>query len=114
MWLFVALNGFKVVEHIRTADQIISAYPGGFDMKILIAPFVLLIAELFLWFRFFRWQRHPAKLFAGIIGAYIWLMIIVVNSINADLYERDMPILLFCLYAYTGAGHLTYAFFGRD
>jgi hypothetical protein len=59
----------------------------------------------------FRWSRHPSRIFAGIIGAYIWLMVIFVNVVVANLYDRDISIGMLWLYAYTGGGHLAYAFF---
>lgn len=114
VWLFIALNGYKVIEHLLHADSIIGGYPAGYDMRVMLAPFFLFFFELFLWFRHFRWRRHPARLFAGIIGIYICLMVVFVSLVVADLYGRDVPAVLLWLYAYSGAGHLTYAVFGRD
>jgi hypothetical protein len=70
--------------------------------------------SLFLWFRLFRHEHEPARVFAGIMGAYILLMIIFVNLIVANLNEREIPVVVVWLYVYAGMGHLAYAFFGRQ
>jgi hypothetical protein len=114
IWLFLALNGYRVIAHVMEADSIMGAYPGGYGARVFIAPLFLLLFELFLWFRLFRWSRHPARLFAGIIGAYIWLMVIFVNLVTADLYGRELSPALWWLYAYAGAGHVLFALFGRE
>lgn len=114
VWLFIALNAYQVVIHVTAASHILGAYPGGYTYKVFIAPFALIALELFLWFRMFRQSRHPARMFAGIVGAYIWLMVILVTVVVADLYGRDLSPPLLWLYAYAGAGHLGYAVFGKE
>jgi hypothetical protein len=114
VWLFIALNGYKAVIHLIKAGSFSETYPGGYSFKVFIAPFFLISFELFLWFKMFRRSRHPSRIFAGIIGAYIWLMIIFVNVVVANLYDRNLPLFMLWLYAYAGAGHLAYAFFGKE
>lgn len=103
-----------MVSYAMSPDQVIGAYPAGYDFKVFLGPFFLAGFELFLWFRMFIHEREPARIFAGIMGAYILLMIIFVNLIVADLYEREVPVLVVWLYVYAGVCHLAYAFFGRQ
>jgi len=114
VWLFVVLNGYRIAAHLLHADQIIGAYPGGYDFKVFVAPFFLLGLELFLWFQMFRWQRHPARIFAGIVGGYIWLMVILVGLLVADVYDKDQNAWVLLIYGYAGIGHLAYAFLGKE
>jgi membrane protease YdiL (CAAX protease family) len=114
VWLLVGLTAYRAVLHLGAADEIVGAYPGGYDLRVLLGPLVLLLAELFLWYRFFRFRKRPARAFAGIVGAYVLLMVIAVNLITADLYGREVPVTFLWLYLYAGAGHLAYALFGAD
>ena len=118
VWMFIALNGYKIIIHVIKANSIINAYPSGYGFRVFIAPFFLLILQVFLWFKMFRWSHYPARIFAGIIGAYIWLMVIFVNLVIVDLYGSDysynQPLTFLWLYAYAGIGYLAYAFFGRE
>ena len=112
--MVIGVEAYQVVVHVIQSQEILDAYPGGYDIKVLIAPFMLLVAELFLWFKLFRWPCHPARIFAGLLGLYIWLMVIIVNLLVADLYDRELPDLILWLYAYAGTGHLLFALFGRE
>ena len=114
VWVFIGLNAYKIVVHIAHANQIIGAYPAGYDYKVLLAPFFLLGLELFLWLRMFRYAVHPARLFAGVVGAYVLFMVVVVNIIVADMNDTEMSGWLLFLYAYVAVGHLTYALFGDE
>ena len=77
-------------------------------------PFFLIAGELFLWFRMFRQARHPARIFAGLVGGYIFLMVVLVNALVAEIYDRTLPATQLWLYAFSGFGHCVYAFFGRE
>lgn len=90
------------------------AYSGGYDFKVFIAPFFLLFFEIFLWFKMFKWCAAPARIFAGLVGLYIFLMVILVNYIVADLYDHELQVVNIWLYAFAGLGHLAYAFFGKE
>lgn len=114
VWLFIGLSAYRVVLHILHAEQIIGSYPAGYDYRLLIAPFFLLGFELFLWFRMFRYAAHPSRLFAGLVGAYILLMIVFVNLVIADMNDSEVNGLLLSLYAYAGMGHLLYAMGGKE
>ncbi len=114
VWLLVALCAYRMIIHVNNAGEILTSYPGGYAMKVFIAPFFLLGFELFLWFRMFRPARHPARIFAGLIGGYIFLMVVLVNGLIAEVYDRTLPATLLWLYAISGTGHLYYAFFGRE
>ena len=114
VWAFIGLSGYKIVVHVLYANQIIGAYPAGYDFKVFIAPFFLIGLELFLWFKMFRYPAHPARMFAGVIGLYIWLMVIFVNLVVSDLYERDVNYIVLLIYGYAGLGHLAYAVFGKE
>ncbi|UCH49746.1 MAG: hypothetical protein JSU95_08295 [Betaproteobacteria bacterium] len=114
VWLFIGLNGYEVIIHAINARKIVDAYPGGYGIRIFIAPFFLLAAALFLWFKMFRPMRHPARIFAGLVGGYIFLMVLLVNVLVAEVYDRTLPATLLWLYSYSGVGHLVYAFFGRE
>ena len=114
IWTFIGLSAYRVVLHVLQAEQIIGSYPAGYDYRILIAPFFLLGFELFLWFKMFRYAAHPSRMFAGIIGAYILLMIVFVNLVVADMNDTEADGSLLLLYAYAGIGHLFYALFGRE
>lgn len=114
VWLFVGLSAYRVVQHVLYAEQIIGSYAAGYDYRLLIAPFFLLGFELFLWFKMFRYAAHPSRLFAGVVGAYILLMIVFVNLVVADLNDDQVNGLILLLYAYAGTGHLFYAVFGRE
>lgn len=100
--------------HVLYANQIFGAYPGGYDFKVFIAPFFLIGLELFLWFKMFRYAVHPARIFAGVVGLYILLMIVFVNAVVSDLYDRDINDFVLYLYAYTGFGHMAYALLGKE
>ncbi len=114
IWLFIALNIYNMVVYAMNPGQVIGEYPAGYDFKVFLGPFFLVGFELFLWFRMFMHEREPARIFAGLMGAYILLMVIFVNLIVADLYEREISTIVVWLYAYAGIGHLSYAFFGRQ
>ena len=114
VWVVIIESGYQLVVHAIHSQEILDAYPGGYDIKVLIAPFVLFCAEIFLWFKMFRWPSHPARIFAGLIGLYIWLMIILVNVLTADLYDRELPSYFLWLYVYAGTGHLLFAIVGRE
>ena len=114
VWIFVGLSAYRVILHILQAEQIIGSYAAGYDYRILIAPFFLLGFELFLWFKMFRYAAHPSRIFAGIIGAYILLMIVFVNLVVADMNDIEIESFMLLLYAYTGIGHFFYALFGRE
>ena len=87
VWIFIGLCGYKIVIHILFANQIIGAYPAGYNFKVLLAPFSLIGVELFLWFKMFRVPTHPARMFAGVIGLYILLMVVFVNIVVEGLYD---------------------------
>ena len=114
VWMLIALCAYRVIIHANNAGEILTSYPGGYAMRVFIAPFFLLGFELFLWFKMFRRSRPPARIFAGIMGAYILLMIVLVNALIAEVYESDLPAKLLWLYAFSGIGHFVYAFFGRE
>lgn len=114
VWLFICLNGYDVIIHTLNARKIVDAYPGGYGIRVFIAPFFLIAGELFLWFKMFRPARHPARIFAGLVGGYIFLMVLLVNGLVAEVYDRTLPATLLWLYALSGTGHLSYAFFGRE
>lgn len=114
IWLFVGLSSCRAVLHVLGAEQIIGSYPAGYDYRLLIAPFFLLGFELFLWFKMFRYAAHPSRLFAGVVGAYILLMIVFVNLIVADMNDTEINGFVLFLYAYAGLGHLLYSVFGKE
>ncbi len=114
MWTLIALSGYQIFIHISRAGDILAGYPGGYAMRVLIAPFLLLGFELFLWFWTFRRARPPARIFAGIVGAYILLMIVLVNALVAEVYGRTVPGAILGLYTLVGIGHLAFAFIGRQ
>ncbi len=62
----------------------------------------------------FRYPAHPARMFAGVIGLYIWLMVIFVNLVVSDLYDRNVNYIVLLIYGYAGLGHLAYAVFGKE
>ena len=108
------LNLYDVIIHALNSQEFMGKYPGGYDFKVFIAPFVLLFGELFLWFKLFRYLAHPSRIFAGLIGGYIFLMAIFVNLIISDLYDKQLPNSTIWFYVYSGIGHLAYAFFGKE
>ena len=114
IWIFIGLCAYKIVLHILYASQIIGAYPGGYDFKVFVAPFFLIVMEIFLWFKMFRYCKHPARIFAGVVGLYIWLMVVLVNVIVTDLYDYEVNNYVLLLYAYAGFGHVAYALFGKE
>lgn len=114
IWVFIGLCGYKIVLHILNANQIIGAYPGGYDFKVFIAPFFLIGLELFLWFKMFRYPTHPARIFAGVVGLYILLMIVFVNVVVSDMYDHNVNNFVLFIYTYTGFGHAAYALFGKE
>lgn len=52
----------------------------------------------------FRYPVHPAGMFAAVIGLYILLMVILVNVIVADVYDRGVNNFVLLLYGYAGLG----------
>lgn len=114
VWIFIGLCGYKIVIHVLYANQIIGAYPAGYNFKVLLAPIPLIGVELFLWFKMFRFPTHPARMFAGVIGLYILLMVVFVNIVVEDLYDRDINNIVLLIYGYAGLGHIAYALFGKE
>lgn len=114
VWLFIGLSGYRIISHVLYANQIIGNYPGGYDFKVFIAPFFLLGLEYFLWLKMFRYPVHPARMFAALIGLYIFFMVIIVNAIVADLYDKDINNFVLVLYGYAALGHISFALFGRE
>lgn len=114
VWLTVALSAYRIIIHLMNVDGIMDAYPGGYRFRVFIAPFMLLGFELFFWFRFYRHSRPPSRIFAGMMGGYILLMIVLVNTLVAEVYDRALPATMLWLYTIAGIGHLVFAFFGRE
>ena len=114
VWIFIGLLGYQILLNILHSKEIANFYPAGYDFKIFLAPTLLLVGELFLWFTMFRYQKYPAKIFAGFIGTYILLMIVLVNMLTGNLAENGINTLRLWMYLYTGFGHLIYALFGRE
>lgn len=114
VWIFIGLCGYKTVLHVLYAEQIIGGYPAGYNFKVLLGPFTLLGLELFLWFKMFRFPTHPARMFAGVMGLYILLMLVFVNILIKDLYVRDINNIELLMYGYVGLGHIAYALFGKE
>ena len=114
VWMLIALSAYRMIIHIERAGDILAGYPGGYAVRVLIAPFFLLGFELFLWFWTFQRARPPARIFAGIVGAYILLMIVLVNALAAEVYDRAVPVAMLGLHTLVGIGHLAFAFFGRE
>ena len=114
VWVLIGLCGYEIVIHVLHANQIINAYPSGYNFKVLLAPFFLIGVELFLWFKMFRYPTHPARMFAGVIGLYIWLMVVFVNIVVSGLYDRDINNIVLLIYGYAGLGHIAYALFGKE
>lgn len=114
VWVLLALCALQISVHVIAARDIASAYPGGYGIRVLLAPFVLFVLELFLWATLFRHSRSPARLFAGLVGGYVLLMNVVVSVVVMNLYHRDVNDLVLLGYLYAGIGHVSYAVFGRD
>ena len=114
VWMLITLSTYRSIVHMMYVNDILGAYPGGFGYEVFLAPFLLLAAELFLWFKLFRRARSPGRVFAGIVGAYVLLMVVIVNAQVAEIYDRAMPAMLVWLYVYSSIGHLVYAYFGRE
>ena len=114
VWISIGLSAYRVVAHVVNADGIVSAYPGGYGFRVFVAPFMLLGFQLFFWFRYYQRARPPARILAGLIGGYILLMIVLVNALVAEVYDRSLPETVLWLYACTSIGHLAFALFGRD
>jgi len=112
--MLIGISATRSIVHMMQADDILDAYPGGYGIRVLIAPLFLLVAELFLWFKLFRRARAPARIFAGIVGVYILLMIVLANGLAAELYGSTLSAMLLWLYAYSSIGHLAYAYFGHE
>ena len=58
--------------HHLYGNQIIGAYPAGNDFKVFVAPYFLMGLELFLCFKVFRYHAHPVRMFAGVVGLYLF------------------------------------------
>ena len=114
IWIVIGLCSYKMIIYVLSAKQIIDSYPGGYGIKVFVGPFFLFGGELFLWLKMFRYSVHPSRIFAGLVGLYILLMIVFVNAVVADLYDRDVNIFLLILYSYAGLGHIAYALFGKE
>ena len=114
VWISIGLSAYRVVAQVVNADGIQSAYPGGYGFRVFVAPFMLLGFQLFFWFRYYRRARPPARILAGLIGGHILLMIVLINALVAEVYDRSLPETMLWLYACTGIGHLAFALFGRE
>ena len=114
VWVFMGLCAYKIALHVLYANQVIGSYAAGYDYRVLVAPFFLFGLELFLWLKMFRYAVHPARMFAGVVGAYIMLMVVFVNVVVADMTGNDVSGVHLLLYAYAGMGHLVYALLGAE
>jgi len=114
VWTLLILCALQISVHVILAGDIATAYPWGYGIKVLIAPFVLFSIELFLWARMFRHPRPPARILAGLVGAYVLLANVLVAVLITDLYHRNVNDLILLGYLYAGTGHLSFALFGRD
>lgn len=113
VWALIGLCGFRAVTQYFDATRIVDGYPGGYGIKVLLAPFILLGFELTLWLKLFRYNAHPARLFSGLMGINI-LIIIFINLIVADLYDRNINYIELLILCYSSLGHLAYALFGKE
>jgi len=114
VWTLLTLCALQISVHVLIAPDIASAYPGRYGVRVLIAPFVLFVLELFLWARVFRHPRPPARLSAGLMGAYVLLINVFASVLVTDLYHHNINDLILLGYLYAGIGHLSYALFGRE
>ena len=114
VWTLLILCALQISVHVILAGDIAAAYPWGYGVRVLVAPFLLFSIELFLWARMFRHPRPPARLLAGLVGAYVLLVNVLVAVLITDLYHRNVNDLILLGYLYAGMGHLSFALFGRD
>ncbi|MGB5833104.1 MAG: hypothetical protein WBG92_14070 [Thiohalocapsa sp.] len=113
VWLLIVLCAWQALRHIAMADQILSD-EGPFGLRTLLWPFVVLGLELILWLRWLRPRRAPGRLFAGLMGAYLLLGVVLVNLVFADMHDHDISAGLLWLYGLIGTAHLWYAIAGSE
>jgi hypothetical protein len=114
VWMFILLNGYEAVYHLTHTQFSSPPYPNRYALGASILPIMLFGFELYMWFRFFRHPREPAKIFSGLIGGYIFLFVIVIHLLSTGSYEYSSNESLILAYLYIGGAHLSFAFFGEE
>ena len=59
-------------------------------------------------------RRPPARLFGGLIGAYVLVMHVLVGPAVTDLYHRNINDLVLLGYLYAGMAYVSYALSGKQ
>ena len=114
VWLFIVLLIDACVDtflHFKELNEVVA---GRYHAGVLFGPFIALGMELFFWRRFFRYPVDGARVFAALMGLFIFLKIILVELIVSDLLDKENDSLMMWLFVYAGSGHLFFALFGKD
>ena len=109
VWLCVASNLHQLWRFTSQVQQLNAAY-GPWTPRIVVAPLLLACAQLFLFFRFYRFGGAAARVAAACAGVVLGL-IVLVQLLRASI---DIPVSVSgtWLYTYFAASHLAYALFG--
>lgn len=110
VWLSIAFNLYGLWNYTLHVQQL-NADWGPWVGRVVMAPLAHAGAQIFLWFRFYRFGASGARIAAACAGV-AFAIIVSIQLLRASI---DIPISISgtWLYAYFAASHLAYALFGR-
>jgi hypothetical protein len=110
VWLCIVTNCYQFLGYTVHVQELRSQF-GPWMPRVALAPLLLAGAQLFLWFRFYRFGGVAGRIAAGCAGAALGL-IVLIQLLRASI---DIPISAsgIWLYTYFAASHFAYAFLGR-
>jgi len=117
VWVFMGWLLYHGVSDIINYKEVLAQNPAyvatGNSRRLLLGWIVMFGMEFFLWYKFFRYPRGGARVFAAFMGITV-ILIIFISYISADLESPGAKMPSLWLFWYIGSGHLSFAVFGKD
>lgn len=110
VWLLIGLMAWVAVSNATDSTWVDRFYYAGYHSRVLLAPYVIGGIELFFWFRFFRHEDDGARVFAGLVGFFVSVQLLVM-ALNWSVTGPWHPLAVAAL-LYIAAAHIAYALFG--
>jgi len=110
VWLLIGLMVWIAVSNAMDSTWVDRFYYAGYHSRVLLAPYMVGGLELFFWFRFFRHEDDGARVFAGLVGLFVFVLLLVM-ALNWRVTGPWHPLAVAAL-LYIAAAHVAYALFG--
>ncbi len=110
VWLVIGLAAWTAVSNAADSTWVDRFYYAGYHTRALMAPYVVGALQLFFWFRFFRHEEDGARIFAGMMGVFVLVQLLLM-ALNWSVSGPWHPLVVAAL-CYIAGAHLAYALFG--